>query len=75
MGKMTLKCTCPICGEVHELEADMLIPGVQGVINRPDGRPMVILDPTKTDRHCKICAELLVRDCVDAAMHLEVEDE
>ena len=74
MGKMKLKCTCPICGETHELEADMLIPGVQGVINRPDG-VVTILDPTKTERHCKICAELLARNAVDAAMHLEVEDE
>lgn len=74
MSKQKLKCTCPICGEVHELEADMLIPGVQGVINRA-GETVTILDPTKTERHCDICAGLLVRNCVDAAMHLEVEDE
>ena len=74
MGKMKLKCTCPICGEAHELEADMLIPGVQGVINR-GSETVVILDPTKTERHCDICAVLLARNLVDAAMYVEVEDE
>lgn len=72
--KKKLKCTCPICGEEHELEADMLIPGIQGVINRPDG-VVTILDPTKTDRHCKMCSEALVRNLVYPYTHVEVEDE
>lgn len=74
MSKQILKCTCPICGEAHELKADLLIPGVQGVITRA-GETVTILDPTKTERHCDICAELLARNLVDVAAHVEVEDE
>lgn len=74
MNKQILKCVCPLCDEEHELEADMLIPGVEGVINRPDGT-VTILDPTKTERHCKICGELLVRGLIDEGQHLEVADE
>ena len=74
MSKQIFKCTCPICGEAHELEADYLVPGVQGVINRPDGQ-IVILDPTKTERHCKICASFILENIVKASMCVEVEDE
>lgn len=74
MSKQKLKCTCPICGETHELEADMLIPGVQGVINRA-GETITILDPTKTERHCDMCAAALVRNLVYPYTHVEVADE
>lgn len=74
MSKLKLKCTCPICDEVHEVEADYLTPGIEGVINRPEG-PIIILDSTKTVRHCKICSELLTKNAMECAEHLEVADE
>lgn len=75
MSKQKLKCICPICGEAHELEADIIMPGVQGVIYDPEGRPLTILDSTKTERHCGMCAEALVRNLVCLYTHVEVEDE
>ena len=72
--KKVLKCTCPICGEEHELEADYVMPGVEGVLPLSGGT-VTILDSTKTDRHCKICSDLITRNLVDAAIHVEVEDE
>ena len=74
MSKQILKCTCPICGESHELEADYLVPGIEGFMNLNRGR-VSILDSTKTDRHCKMCASFILENAVKTSIHVEVVDE
>jgi hypothetical protein len=58
MSKQKLRCKCITCGEEFELEADMLIPGVEGHMNLAEGS-VSILDPTK-ERRCDICTMLLI---------------
>lgn len=71
MSKEKLKCKCITCGEEFELEADMIIPGVEGCLPCAGGT-VTILDPTK-ERRCDFCAELILRNLVDDAMYREVE--
>lgn len=60
MSKEKLKCKCITCGEEFELEADMIIPGVEGWLPCADG-VVTILDPTK-ERRCDICAIFLIEE-------------
>ena len=57
MGKKTLTCVCRDCRTIFELEADYLIPGVEGFMDLAGGQ-VKILDPTRTDRMCDPCCEI-----------------
>ncbi|MBO5887492.1 MAG: hypothetical protein J6Q60_05675 [Bacteroidaceae bacterium] len=52
--KQKLKCTCRACGEDFEIEADYLIPGIEGHMNLAEGQ-VIIADPTRTNRLCDVC--------------------
>lgn len=63
MSKATLKCVCRDCKTIFELEADWLVPGIEGYIDLPQGR-VSILDPTKTGRRCASCASAMLEDLI-----------
>lgn len=52
-----LKCRCQKCLKDFEIEADYLIPGVEGFMNLGHGQ-VKILDPTRTERMCDFCCEI-----------------
>ena len=52
-----LNCRCRKCLKDFELEADYLIPGVEGYMNLGSGQ-VKILDPTRTNRMCDFCCEV-----------------
>lgn len=65
-----LKCRCRKCLNDFELEADYLIPGVEGYMDLGSGQ-VKILDPTRTKRMCDFCCEIelakLMADMEEAA--------
>lgn len=76
MGKKKLTCVCRDCRTVFELEADMLVPGVEGFMNLAGGQ-VKILDPTRTDRMCDACCEIALAKLmasVEEAVEVEKED-
>ncbi len=68
--KKTLQCVCQDCKVVFELEADLLIPGIEGHVDLGQGR-ISILDPTKTGRRCASCASAVLEQFIKNCMRGE----
>lgn len=64
MTERLIYCTCPRCHAYFELfiGADYFIPGVEGVVQKRNGEYIVIQDPTKTDRYCDDCTEIMWKE-------------
>ena len=65
MSKKILKCTCETCGNEFEIEADFIVPGIEGFMTLAGGE-VRILDPTKK-RRCDICMSFMLEDLMKGA--------
>lgn len=54
---------CRTCNQKFEMEADYLIPGVEGYMNY-NGRLVHVVDPMRTRRMCDACVEKSLKGIV-----------
>lgn len=52
--KKQIELTCSTCGEKFTTEADYIIPGINGYVDKLSGERVVIIDPT-AEHHCEEC--------------------
>lgn len=52
--KQQIELTCATCGKKFTAEADYILEGISGFVNRRNGEQVTFIDPT-AEHHCAEC--------------------